>query len=164
MEDVHRTREIRGRRCGRRENPRLKRGRRIINIEERETLFPYIPKTSSTFHSVILTSSTHVFHTSSNVFHETHGNHTQKFKRPKCTTLPSRPQEVTCSSPKPSEPSEARRARLQNITLSQGMPTYMKPGSGVCEKNTHVQRKPCALQTPLPFSHCDLGDRGTASP
>jgi hypothetical protein len=32
VEDVRRTREIRGRRCGRRENPPLKRGRRHSNI------------------------------------------------------------------------------------------------------------------------------------
>ena len=74
VEDVRRTREIRGRHCGRRENPAVKRGRRIFNLKGREQLFSYIPRTSSTFHWGILTSSTSVFHTSSNVFHEIHWN------------------------------------------------------------------------------------------
>ena len=65
------------------------------------------------FHSGILTSFTSVFHTSYNVFHGTHGKQTCKF-------------EVKLSASKPSEPSEARRARLQSITLS-GTLTYMEP-------------------------------------
>ena len=107
-------------------------------------LFPCIPSKSYTFHLGALTSFTSVFHTSYNVFHGTHGKQTCKF-------------EVKLSASKPSEPSDARRARLQSITLS-GMLTYMKPESGVCEKNTHVQRKPCAPQTPFPFYKVEHGD------
>ena len=63
-----------GRRCGRRENPRVKRGRRWLISKKRNVLFLHIPRTSSTFGSGILTSSTTSSTASSNVFQASHGN------------------------------------------------------------------------------------------
>ena len=139
----------------------MKRGRRWLISKKRNSLFLYIPKTSSTFGSGILTSSTTSSTASSNVFQASHGNqvnpkasHERCQKKARALSLSLSlflsPWEVKFSSPKPSEPSEARRARLQNIILSGN--AYIHEARVRCLRKKHPCSKKALCSTnPFPL-------------
>ena len=141
----------------------------MVNFKEKKVFISLYSK--DVFHVWI--GDSHVFH---NVFHSVFQRLPGKPREPGkpeslARTLPEEsacslslslslflsPWEVKFSSPRPSEPSEARRARLQNIILSGN--AYIHEARVRClRKNTHVQRKPCAPQPLSPFYKVEHGD------